>query len=366
MVRLHKKTFLGAWNKLSRGSWALIAIYSYTLWYLFFSWKHIYSAWKKFRTTLYNNEKIPFYQQFAHLISLAILHTIPPHFYYQYQLYRVPEKHWLDFIYTHELPHWHHMMSPSISDKSLHLMSDKHDFSIEMKKSGIPVIDTKQVLAQGTKPGHEQLFDQSSSFIKPINGSRKQGCYQLRYKIERNSYQLWGKNISALSDNNEILEQIKQDLIAHSLLLQPLLYNHPNLVMYSQCEDLITIRLITELTNGEPQVLSAVLEVPAKNDFHNVDTYSIQKSTGKLKTTNHLQFNGRAHKERNLARLDNYQLPLWQEAKCTAISAHKIFRDIRAIGWDLAITTQGIKLLEGNINWGVAPHIHEVKRSLES
>ncbi|MCW8878893.1 MAG: hypothetical protein OQK51_17720 [Kangiellaceae bacterium] len=347
---------MNAWRKLPRIYWALIAIYSYTLWYLFFCWKHIYRAWKKHRAIVFEKQRIAPNRQLAHLVSLAVLHTIPPHFYYQYRLFRFPEKRWLDFVYTHELPHWHLMLSPNISPRSQHLMTNKLDFAAEMKRLGIPVVETAGVLSRGTKSRRELIFNRESKFIKPICGSRKQGCYQLQYLEKEDSYQLKGEDVNSLSDRTKILDFIEENMEKEPLLLQPLLTNHPALFKQSQCEALITIRLVTSLAGSEPEILSAVLEVPVRNECSRVNIYHIDELTGKLKRAECLLYDILAEENRRV-NFESFQLPLWNEIRISAINSHKAFKDIQAIGWDLAITDRGVKLLEGNVNWGVSAHI---------
>ncbi len=50
----------------------------------------------------------------------------------------------------------------------------------------------------------------------------------------------------------------------------------------------------------------------------------------------------------------------WQELENTALQAHANFPDLFSIGWDLTVTPEGVKLIEGNINWAVnAPQMNE-------
>jgi len=42
-------------------------------------------------------------------------------------------------------------------------------------------------------------------------------------------------------------------------------------------------------------------------------------------------------------------VPLWEEAKATALAAHAAFPDVRIVGWDVAISPDGPVVLEGNV-----------------
>ncbi|MBQ9313965.1 MAG: hypothetical protein IJ220_03030 [Clostridia bacterium] len=46
-------------------------------------------------------------------------------------------------------------------------------------------------------------------------------------------------------------------------------------------------------------------------------------------------------------------IPYFEDAKQIAIKAHGLFSDMKSIGWDIAITNEGPKLIEGNNDWDV-------------
>ena len=47
------------------------------------------------------------------------------------------------------------------------------------------------------------------------------------------------------------------------------------------------------------------------------------------------------------------QLPYWAETLALAEAAHRAFPSVSRVGWDLAITTNGPLLIEGNDDMGV-------------
>mgnify|MGYP003888842339 CR=1 FL=1 len=46
-------------------------------------------------------------------------------------------------------------------------------------------------------------------------------------------------------------------------------------------------------------------------------------------------------------------LPRWKEIATLALDAHRAFPQYPSVGWDIANTTDGLMLLEGNYNWGI-------------
>ena len=356
MVHLHRQTFLSAWSGYPRIIWFLIACYSYSVWYLFYSWHQVYRTWKKNHKALLDREDISSWKQLKGLLCLSLLNTTPPNFYYQYHLYRRPEREWLNFIYTHELPHWHTMMSPHISSRSQDLMSHKRTFAIEMIKHGIPAIASQYNLEKGDKLTNEQLFCQQSLFLKPDRGSRKEGCYALHYHPENHSYSLEGSAIDKKLTRKGIKDIIEKQTLTQRYLIQALLENHPLISARCECKQLITIRLITILKANKPRVISAILELPVPGDFEYIMPIIIELDTGILSNMSGQHVRLDKQIEQRVQSLSGFELPLWHQLLRVALTAHLQFTDVHSIGWDLAITPEGIRLIEGNLNWAVASH----------
>ncbi len=356
MVHLHRKTFIRAWHRFPRIVWFLIAIYSYTLWYLFYGWRQVFRVWNKHSQLLCEQNNIPRGQQLAHLMSLTYLHTIPPFFYYSYNLYKYNEDEWLNFVYTHELPHWHQMMSPDISQRSHHLMSNKKDFSIEMSTLGLPSIPTVYAIDRGEEFPFEHLFCKQSLFMKPEQGSRKEGCYAMTYNSKENQYLLEGNEIDKSLSKELIKTLIDNKTLKQSYLIQPLLENHSLFENHNQYEHLFTIRLVTMLNNNVPKTVSAIFELPVEGNFDHVMPITIEITQGVLQDMAE-QYSFRYKKiKTQIHSLVDVKLPYWDDVISVAERAHQQFLDIFSIGWDLAITNDGVKLIEGNINYGVAAH----------
>lgn len=356
MVHLHRKTFLQAWADYPRWVWCLIALYSFTVWYLFHAWRQVFRVWRRQSASLQKQQGISRNKQLYALLGLALLHSTPPHFYYQYRLYRYPERDWLNFVYTHELPHWHRVLSPNISARSQHLMSHKHDFAREMSRLGLSVVETAQLVKPGDDVQDTLLFSRSSWFLKPQQGSRKEGCFALHYLPETNCYRLEGEGVQGCADQAEIKTLLHRHLRVQPYLIQPLLENHPELSERCQTTTLATIRLITVMQAGRPKAVSAILEVPLPDSFDVVFIIAIALESGVLKDMSDTYRASSDERRELIQQLAGFQLPDWQRVVDVAEQAHQSFTDIYSIGWDLALTPQGVQLIEGNINWAVAPH----------
>ena len=352
-VDLHRKAFLRAWSRSPRLFWAAVAVYSYGLWYLFHAWRQVLGVWRHRDPGLEQRLGLSRPRQVAGLIALAYGHAIPPSFYYHYRLHALPESRWLDFVYTHELPHWHHALSPELGERSRRLMGHKHAFSLEMRKLGLPAVETSLLLKRG-EPIPERIFGGQSLFLKPESGSRKQGCLELLYDPADGGYVLNGHK--PVAGEESILTALMRLVERRDYIAQPLLRNHPDLARRCGGDRLATIRLITVRGTDQGQAMRACLEIPVEGNSDRVYPMNIDIATGGLSLFEVDAGEAPPALRDPLERLQGFRLPQWRELAAIAEAAHRSFPDLYSVGWDLALTDQGVRLLEGNINWAVAVH----------
>jgi hypothetical protein len=352
-VRAHQYVFLNAWQGLPRVGWIAIALYSYLLWFLYQSWRQIWRSWHKCSAACARQVKVSRFKQLGHLMYLAFLQTTPPAFYYRYQLYRLPKEQWLKYVYTHELPHWHLAFSPAISEQSATLMSDKHAFAQSMGEQGLPVVDDVVIDARG--PLQESIvFQRRGLFFKPVRGSQKQGCVGLHYDDGLDQYRL-DLESGPVTQASDILKRLKDLIGATPYLVQPMLANHPQLLAAVPCQHLITFRVVTVMRDDTCKVISAILEWPLQAHDKVIYPIVLDMATGALLDEPLPVFQQeQAARERPVLRQTS--LPIFKEMAQIVQAAHASFPDIFTIGWDLVWTPTGLKLLEGNINWGVDSH----------
>jgi len=347
-VCLHRKVFLSAWPEIPRWQWGLIFLYSEFTWLLFFSWRQMYICMRNRRIEISKEFGVSFQKQFIDLLALALLHGIPPHFYYQYHLFRKPHKQWMDYIYTHELPHWHQVLSAGISPKSLRLMTDKKAFAEYMVAKGIASVDSCEFFPKGTPVKASNIFLERSFFFKPNQGSRAEDCFALSFNGNTRQYYLSGDE--TIEAKEDILGKLNLCVQEQDYLVQPLLSNHPQIIALCGTSELVTLRLVTGLIDQQAVALFATLEIPRKDDEAGWWLFALDMNTGQL-------FDNRAHAlAKQTIDIQGKTLPFWQQAVAVCLDAHHHFPDILTIGWDVVITPSGAVLLEGNINWGVASH----------
>lgn len=347
-VRLHRRVMLGAWPVLPRWQWLLIFFYSTILWWLLWGWLALYRNIKSHGNKIAESERVGIGRQLFGLLLATFGHGIAPRDFYRYALYRRPEWQWFDYIYEQELPHWHLLMSSKVGEKSLHLMTDKHDFAQAMAEQGIATVETVALLQRKEEISEQHLFSGRSLFLKPRCGARAKGCMTLDYDPVHASYTLeFGDDL--MEGKSAILECVQDCVASTDYLVQPLLRNASDLAAIAGSEQLVTLRVISALIDAEPRVVFANLEVAEGGPGTAIRMLAIRVEDGIVSNAN-------LASSETLQALTGKRIVQWSEVVNLCIDAHRHFPDLNTIGWDVVIENEGVKLLEGNINWGVTAH----------
>jgi hypothetical protein len=142
--------------------------------------------------------------------------------------------------------------------------------------------------------------------------------------------------------------------------VQPRLRTHPELVDLT-AGALPTVRIATCLDEkGEPELIGAVFRMSIGGN-RTVDNLhaggiaaAVDLASGRLSRATNLGADARlgwlsVHPDTG-AQIEGRELPLWEEAKLLAATAHRAFTDRVVIGWDVAVTEDGPVIVEGNGN----------------
>lgn len=348
-IQLHRKVFLGALASRPRWQWALISIYGSMAWLFFFSWQQIFLCMKEHSQKLTAESDVSTRKQLLDLLQLAILHGIPPGDYFDYRLFHRPKKQWFEYIYSHELIQWHQVLSSAgASQETMHLMTDKKDFAEQMVKWGITSVETYDFFIEGERLETDRVFTERSVFLKPNTGYRGEGCLTLAFDRHTGCYQLSGDEVFTSQD--DILAEINRRVKQRGYLMQPLLQNHPLIIDFCGASKLVTLRLVSAIIKGEPVPLFASLNIPCLEEVNDWWWLDIGLNSGQLFYGGDTQLNG---VQKIMQRAGEKSVPCWQESVDICLNAHRQLSDLPTIGWDVVITSSGVKLLEGNVCWGI-------------
>lgn len=155
-------------------------------------------------------------------------------------------------------------------------------------------------------------------------------------------------------------------------LLQQVLENHPSLLGLTGCRGLQALRVITHVDEaGQTQLLHCHLKVISRADIitdtcieglnGNIEV-PVDMATGRLQSGNRITGSGQGivevprHPLTGLP-FEGFPIPHWETMKEWIRKIAGDFLPIRTVGWDVALTPDGPRLLEGNI-WYDPPNQH--------
>jgi hypothetical protein len=193
-------------------------------------------------------------------------------------------------------------------------------------------------------------------FVKPAAGRGGRGAERWD-RIARLTFS--GPEGEELS-GDDLLGRLVERSKRRSLIIQPRLKPHPDLVPITSGA-LPTMRVLTCLNaDGEPEVIGAVLRMShgANRTVDNAHAggigASVEVTSGALSKASNLGSDARLgwfseHPDTG-APIEGKIVPCWDEAKALAVAGHRHFKDRVVIGWDIAVLEDGPIFVEGNGN----------------
>lgn len=200
-----------------------------------------------------------------------------------------------------------------------------------------------------------------------------------------------GENIHIISNNDSNTSKRVSSLQGGEYIIEEHIKQHPEMNKINP-HSINTVRIITLLNlDGTVEILGAILRT-SSSTLH-VDNFAmggiaigIDVKTGRLKkegfarifcpqkpNEKHLKQNNAINTlapndEKKLlsvgkimmshpvtqTKFFNFKIPYWTDLMEIAINAQKIFYHIKSVGWDVAISSTGPVIVEGNTSWGTA------------
>ncbi len=197
---------------------------------------------------------------------------------------------------------------------------------------------------------------QSDIFIKPVSGMAGRDCYLL--KKTDDSFMLSSAYLM-LNGYSTIENYMKNITEKETYIAQQRLTNHKHISNITN-SNLASCRINTyKNQDNNVSVHFAIFKMPVGNSIISNLSGSIiapvvikDGEIGKAISIKR-PFEQIEYHPQGKGKIPGTILPFWKEAKEICLKAHQSFLDTTFIGWDIAFTPNGIKLLEGNIGWGV-------------
>jgi len=230
-------------------------------------------------------------------------------------------------------------------------LGDKAAFADWCDARGLPVAPIVGIAREGRYDGAP--FPEADLFVKPVVGRGGRGAERWDNVGARYRHQKLGVLTAA---------QLRDRLAAQSLsaprLVQRRLINQRALQPFSNGA-LATVRVLTCLDeHGAPEAIAAVLRmaIGANRTVDNIHAggiaATVDLASGALSQASDLGMDARRgwldHHPDTGAAIVGTILPGWPEIRELALRAHAAFADRVCIGWDIALTTAGACLVEGN------------------
>lgn len=168
-----------------------------------------------------------------------------------------------------------------------------------------------------------------------------------------------GRGIEVITTEGLSPEELRQGLErTGNDMVEAFVEQHPDLQLLSP-SGLNTVRIITQINKeGKVDFLGARLRITVNSSVDNLAAGNlaapIDLQTGKIigeGVYSDITKKNESHHPITGVAIRGFQVPHWTEAKTTVEQAALAFPQNKSIGWDVAITANGVDLIEGNHDW---------------
>lgn len=297
--------------------------------------------------------------QIRHMQHVYNEGRVPPECYYGLEMYekRTRERARF-FLGDRRSSMLLHHLAQRAPQKERDPLVDKIAFFHHCRQNDLPTIPILATFEDGARDedyvGMGRELPPRDLFSKPVsaylgNGARTWSHQNGNFKGQDGH----------LYDSSAVIDSLKQQSKNNALLLQPRAENHPRLRELTGGLGPSTLRIITiRLPESSPECFAAFLTtptraVPAPTFTHGtalaskVDLTSGRLAPPRSKKPEYLLGDRDEHPKSGES-MTGFELPHWEDAKELALEAHAPLRHIVCVGWDLFLTPEGPRLLEGN------------------
>ena len=176
-----------------------------------------------------------------------------------------------------------------------------------------------------------------SVIVKPMDGKQGDGIRLLEYK----------------GQSDDELQRLFDALVQEDVLLEEVIVQHPDMVFGNKSVN--TIRVLTACRpDGKARIMKAFLRLGVGDAlvdntatggyYYEVDQETGVVCSGGTSKAGDLVY---VHPQTDIVVL-GFKVPRWYEVKATCIAAAQRMPSMALVGWDAAITQDGVQLIEGN------------------
>lgn len=348
-LRLHRALFLASPPQLpSLARWPL-QLGLWLGWLLFTAWWASMRAVRLFGPTLRAREGIGLGRQLVAVLGLALAHSIPPGSYYRLELYRPERRRMLwSYLFAPEGAAYHRLRNGGAGAE---LLDDKARFAREALDRGLPAVEGSRLLPAGAPLDAALPEEGEALFLKPNRGNAARGAFRLsRAEGGLRVSPIRGRGLCGVEAESYVTRRLAKE----AYLVQPCLDHHSLLAPLAERDETITLRLITSRVGDQFRILFAALEIPIRRAGRNAyDLLPLVSESGAMTSPLPLWPALEEGALNHLSRCTGRTVPHWEKVVEAAVAAHGMVPELRAVAWDVVVTPEGPRLLEGNVNWDV-------------
>lgn len=296
---------------------------------------------------------------------------------------------WADYAYDVETS-WNLVVSRrlGLTADEVDILTDKRRTARALGARGIPVVPeivtTRPDETRDVPTAVGRWLDAAGTaaiHLKQVAGSRGDGAFEVRRVSAPGAGSGLGIEVIRYQGEEPVADPfgyIAQRLAEAPYLVQPRLATHPDLAELADPGDVVTARIVTLHPGAERRVFSCVLEVPlpaTRADTGEERRYYCLLPVDEdgsirgtllpewLRSDQDLPSDSphppesddswQQRSQRVEGALTGTKLPAHRELVNLALGAHEVCPRIFSVAWDVALTTDGWVLLEGNTGYGV-------------
>lgn len=299
--------------------------------------------------------------QWRDLLEAAWLHGIFPTEYYHHRVYRGSAREDKSrYLNEREIVA---LLQACYDDAPAPRVDNVFRFLAECRSLGLPVPRTFAAFSGGTCELYvgrsADALPQKDLFFRPECWTGRSVAQIWRWNPQHARWQHRAESLGAAA----LIERCRTLAAGQPYLLQECLRNHPDVERFS-AGGLCSVRVATGVgESGEPVPLFATLQLPAcdaggavtgAGELHagmDVNTGELHTAWGEFVSDGEFD----SHPGTG-AVMAGVVLPHWRGVIELALRAHRNFREVPFVGWEIGLTAGGPTLIEARTSWGVFHH----------
>ena len=311
-------------------------------------------------------ERIGIFRQVIQQMYIANRHNIHPVKYYSHRLFKKNNIKNLHYYFFHPLLSG--LIEELNKNSDISILYNKKSFECHCNTHNIPTIPIYAVINSGTifqqskKVHSDAILPKQDLFIKPVDSLLFPYGSGAECWLYNDQY--WFHNGKRF-DETTFLEYLKEISKITEYIIMPRMKNHPSIIHLTN-ESLSTVRIVTILYDANTiKPIFSFLRMPVGN--MEIDNISSGGMYAKIEPDGtigkgmffDITFGERSKHPNSGIQFEDEIYPMFSDILELCISAHKTMPQIRSIGWDIALTEDGITIVEGNNNWGEPASSHK-------